>query len=60
MLLEFQEQKIFAFSDTQGKHRELVVLDVADILVCTGDVCEAGGLSKRNIPNFTTFQLYKV
>ncbi|GHV69284.1 hypothetical protein FACS1894199_17730 [Bacteroidia bacterium] len=42
MLIEFNDKKIFAFADTHGKHRDLVVPVDADILVCAGDVCDAG------------------
>lgn len=31
---------VFAFSDTHGHHRDLRVLENADILICSGDAVE--------------------
>ena len=41
MLIEYKNKRIFAFSDTHGRHRELEVL-TTDILICAGDVCNWG------------------
>ena len=41
--IDRQIQRIEAFSDTHGRHRELLYnLEMTDILVCAGDVCEDG------------------
>ncbi len=46
MTIDFKGHKIFAFSDTHGRHRNLQVPPDADIVVCAGDAVEddlAGG-----------------
>ena len=35
-----KSHKIFAFSDTHGAHRELLVPEEADIIICAGDAVE--------------------
>jgi Icc-related predicted phosphoesterase len=42
MVLEMIHKKIFAFADTHGRHREIAAPPDTDILICAGDVCEAG------------------
>ena len=42
MQLTFNDQQIFASADTHGKHRELKIPEDTDILICVGDVCDAG------------------
>ena len=42
MTITFNRKKIFAFADTHGRHRELEIPGNTDILVCAGDVCDAG------------------
>jgi Icc-related predicted phosphoesterase len=42
MYFTYKDQNIFAFSDTHGAHRRLQIPQDTDILVCAGDVCEAG------------------
>lgn len=40
MRLNLQGHSIFAFSDTHGMYRRLIVPTDADILICAGDACE--------------------
>lgn len=35
-----KDRKIFAFSDTHGRHRELQVPENVDIVICAGDAVE--------------------
>lgn len=39
-MLKINNQSIFAFSDTHGRHRELRVPEGADIVICAGDALE--------------------
>ena len=38
MILDYKGKRLFAFSDTHGRHRDLSIPQSADILVCVGDV----------------------
>lgn len=38
MILDYKGKRLFAFSDTHGRHRDLSIPQSADILVCAGDV----------------------
>lgn len=40
MILRLLDHTIFAFSDTHGVHRELLVPEEADIIICAGDAVE--------------------
>lgn len=40
MILNINNQAIFAFSDTHGNHHKLQVPDNADIIICAGDAVE--------------------
>ena len=40
MQIEFKGQKIFAFADTHGAHRQLEIPSDTDILICAGDAVE--------------------
>jgi Icc-related predicted phosphoesterase len=42
MYFTYKNKSIFAFSDTHGKHRKLQIPQDTDIIVCAGDVCDAG------------------
>lgn len=37
MLIEYKENKLFAFADTHGMYRRLFVPTKADIGICAGD-----------------------
>ena len=42
-MIKYNHKHIFAFADTHGRHRKIEYdSEAADILVCAGDVCEAG------------------
>lgn len=45
MLIDFQNKKIFAISDTHGKHRNIIVPN-ADIIIHCGDVCSDGNMEE--------------
>lgn len=38
MILDYKGKRLFAFSDTHGRHRDLSIPQSAEILVCAGDV----------------------
>jgi len=40
MTIQINGQTIFAFSDTHGHHRDLMVPENADVLICAGDAVE--------------------
>lgn len=40
MRLNLRGHSIFAFSDTHGMYRRLVVPNEADVIICAGDACE--------------------
>lgn len=40
MEINYKGKKIFAFSDTHGKHRNLTIPADSDILICAGDAVE--------------------
>ena len=40
MVFNYKGYRFFAFSDTHGMYRRLVVPDETDILICAGDACE--------------------
>lgn len=40
MEINFKNKKIFAFADTHGAHRQLVIPQNTDILICAGDAVE--------------------
>lgn len=44
MLFNYKGHRIFAFSDTHGMHRHLLVPEGADILLCAGDVITGFGM----------------
>ena len=50
MIINFKGHTIFAFSDTHGMYRRLVVPAYADILICAGDACE--GFNPADMPDF--------
>ena len=39
-MISINDHTIFAFSDTHGRHRDLRVPEVADIIICAGDTVE--------------------
>lgn len=53
MRLNLQGHSIFAFSDTHGMYRRLIVPTDADILICAGDACE--GFSPDQLKDFFTW-----
>ena len=40
MILNLNKKNIFAFSDTHGSHRELLIPEDVDIMICGGDAVE--------------------
>ena len=50
MLIEYKENKLFAFADTHRMYRRLFVPTEADILICTGDACE--GFNPTDLKDF--------
>ena len=40
MILHLNSHSIFAFSDTHGLHRDMIVPEEADIVICAGDAVE--------------------
>ena len=50
MLVNHKEHTIFAFSDTHGMYRRLVIPADADILICAGDACE--GFNPADLEDF--------
>lgn len=40
MVVSFNDKRVFAFSDTHGRHRGMRVPEDTDILICAGDVVE--------------------
>jgi Icc-related predicted phosphoesterase len=42
MIITCSDKNIFAFADTHGRHKEVEIPDDIDILICAGDVCNAG------------------
>ena len=50
MLIEYKENKLFAFADTHGMYRRLFVPTEADILICAGDACE--GFNPTDLKDF--------
>lgn len=42
MLIDIQGKQIFAFSDTHGKHRQVVVPENIETVVFAGDACDGG------------------
>lgn len=53
MRLNLRGHSIFAFSDTHGMYRRLIVPTDADILICAGDACE--GFSPDQLKDFFTW-----
>ena len=53
MLIDIKGHKIFAFSDTHGMYRRLVVPAGTDILICAGDACE--GFNPADLQDFFTW-----
>lgn len=41
-MLNYNNKKIFALSDTHGRHRRVIVPDGVDVIIHAGDVCEGG------------------
>ena len=50
MLIEYKENKLFAFADTHGMYRRLFVPAETDILICAGDACE--GFNPTDLKDF--------
>lgn len=50
MLIEYKENKLFAFADTHGMYRRLFVPAETDILICAGDACE--GFNPTDLEDF--------
>ena len=50
MLFNYNEHRIFAFSDTHGMHKWLHIPEEADILLCAGDV--VSGFGKDGMEDF--------
>ncbi len=50
MTIEYKGHKIFAFSDTHGMYRRLIIPPDADILICAGDACE--GFNPADLADF--------
>ena len=50
MLIEYKENKLFAFADTHGMYRLLFVPAETDILICAGDACE--GFNQTDLKDF--------
>jgi predicted phosphodiesterase len=51
MLINFKnpsgaEQQLFAFSDTHGNHRQVIVPDGVETILFAGDACEMGDLNQ--------------
>lgn len=40
MIIKHNNKNIFAFSDTHGQHRDVIVPEEADIVICAGDAVE--------------------
>ena len=40
MNLSYKGKKIFAFADTHGAHRQIMIPDDSDIVICAGDAVE--------------------
>ena len=40
MIIKHNNKNIFVFSDTHGKHRDVIVPEEADIVICAGDAVE--------------------
>lgn len=40
MIIKHKNKNIFVFSDTHGKHRDVIVPKEADIVICAGDAVE--------------------
>lgn len=40
MNLSYKGKKIFAFADTHGTHRQIIIPDDSDIVICAGDAVE--------------------
>ncbi len=38
MILDYKGKRLFAFSDTHGRHRDLIIPQSVNILICAGDV----------------------
>lgn len=55
MLFNYKGHWIFAFSDTHGMHRHLLVPEGADILLCAGDVVT--GFGKDGMDDFFSWLL---
>ena len=53
MLIDIKGHKIFAFSDTHGMYRRLIVPAGTDILICAGDACE--GFNPSDLQDFFTW-----
>ena len=39
-MINLNSHSIFVFSDTHGKHRDVIVPEEADIVICAGDAVE--------------------
>ena len=40
MIINYNNKNIFVFSDTHGKHRDVIVPEEIDIVICAGDAVE--------------------
>lgn len=38
MIVDYKWKRLFAFSGTHGRHRDLIIPQSVDILICAGDV----------------------
>jgi predicted phosphohydrolase len=46
MLINIQGKQIFAFSDTHGKHRQVVVPENIETVIFAGDACDGGNMEQ--------------